>query len=47
MAKKRGGSPLGNAVGSLEAQQSAAQANLTLLTKQLSDEIKNAGKKCQ
>ncbi|WP_305812773.1 ParB family protein [Photobacterium leiognathi] len=44
MAKKRGGSPLGNAVGSLEAQQSAAQANLTLLTKQLSDEIKSAGK---
>lgn len=43
MAKKRGGSPLGNAPGSIEAQQSAARTNLESLTKQLSTEIEKAG----
>lgn len=43
MAKKRGGSPLGNAPGSAEAQQSAAKANLTNLTQQLTTEIEKAG----
>ncbi len=43
MAKKRGGSPLGNAPGSIEAQQSAARTNLESLTKQLSAEIEKAG----
>jgi ParB family chromosome partitioning protein len=39
MAKKRGGSPLGNAPGSQEAQQSAAKANLITLTQQLTAEL--------
>ena len=43
MAKKRGGSPLGNAPGSLQAQQSAAVANLTSLTQQLTAEMEKAG----
>ncbi|EGR2303165.1 ParB/RepB/Spo0J family partition protein [Vibrio parahaemolyticus] len=43
MAKKRGGSPLGNAPGSQEAQQSAAKANLTTLTQQLTVELDKAG----
>ncbi|MCG9569064.1 ParB family protein [Vibrio chagasii] len=43
MAKKRGGSPLGNAPGSQQAQQSAAQANLTTLTQQLTEELDKAG----
>ncbi|MFM2586640.1 ParB family protein [Vibrio campbellii] len=43
MAKKRGGSPLGNAPGSQEAQQSAAKANLTTLTQQLTAELDKAG----
>lgn len=43
MAKKRGGSPLGNAPGSAEAQQTAAKANLTNLTQQLTTEIEKAG----
>ncbi|HCG7141894.1 ParB/RepB/Spo0J family partition protein [Vibrio parahaemolyticus] len=43
MAKKRGGSPLGNAPGSAEAQQSAAKANLTTLTQQLTAELDKAG----
>ncbi|WP_061036351.1 MULTISPECIES: ParB family protein [Vibrio] len=43
MAKKRGGSPLGNAPGSQEAQLSAAKANLTTLTQQLTAELDKAG----
>ena len=43
MAKKRGGSPLGNAPGSQQAQQSAAKANLTTLTQQLTAELNKAG----
>ncbi len=43
MAKKRGGSPLGNAPGSKEAQQSAAKANLTTLTQQLTVEMEKTG----
>ncbi len=43
MAKKRGGSPLGNALGSAEAQQAAAQANLNSLTRQLSNELEKSG----
>ncbi|NVJ68470.1 MAG: chromosome partitioning protein ParB, partial [Gammaproteobacteria bacterium] len=43
MAKKRGGSPLGNAPGSAEAQQSAAKANLTTLAQQLTAELDKAG----
>ncbi|HAS6064653.1 TPA: ParB/RepB/Spo0J family partition protein [Vibrio vulnificus] len=43
MAKKRGGSPLGNAPGSQEAQVSAAKANLTTLTQQLTAEMEKAG----
>lgn len=43
MAKKRGGSPLGNAPGSQEAQQSAAKATLTTLTQQLTTEMEKAG----
>ncbi|HDM8045839.1 TPA: ParB/RepB/Spo0J family partition protein [Vibrio campbellii] len=43
MAKKRGGSPLGNAPGSQAAQQSAAKANLTTLTQQLTAELDKAG----
>jgi ParB family chromosome partitioning protein len=43
MAKKRGGSPLGNAPGSQEAQVSAAKANIDSLTRQLSQELTNAG----
>ena len=43
MAKKRGGSPLGNAPGSQEAQQSAAKANLKSLTKQLTSELEKSG----
>ncbi len=43
MAKKRGGSPLGNAPGSQQAQQSAAKANLTTLTQQLTEELDKAG----
>ncbi len=43
MAKKRGGSPLGNTPGAVEAQQSAAKANLTTLTQQLTVELDKAG----
>ncbi|EOB3584711.1 ParB family protein [Vibrio vulnificus] len=43
MAKKRGGSPLGNAPGSQQAQVSAAKANLTTLTQQLTAEMEKAG----
>lgn len=43
MAKKRGGSPLGNAPGSVAAQQSAAKANLESLTKQLTSELAKSG----
>ena len=44
MAKKRGAiSPLGNTVGSEEAQKAAAQAGLASLTKQLSTELEKAG----
>ncbi|EPR3587261.1 ParB family protein [Vibrio alginolyticus] len=43
MAKKRGGSPLGNTSGAFEAQQSAAKANLTTLTQQLTAELDKAG----
>ncbi|EPT0966335.1 ParB family protein [Vibrio vulnificus] len=43
MAKKRGGSPLGNAPGSQQAQVSAAKANIDSLTRQLSQELTNAG----
>lgn len=43
MAKKRGGSPLGNAPGSAQAQASAAKANVESLTKQLSSELEKSG----
>lgn len=43
MAKKRGGSPLGNAPGSAQAQQSAAKANLDTLTAQLNTELEKSG----
>ncbi|SBS63544.1 ParB family protein [Vibrio atlanticus] len=43
MAKKRGGSPLGNAPGSQQAQASAAKANVESLTKQLSSELEKSG----
>ncbi|MGF1722970.1 ParB/RepB/Spo0J family partition protein [Vibrio kyushuensis] len=43
MAKKRGGSPLGNAPGSAEAQKVAAKANLDSLTKQLVSELESSG----
>ncbi|MGR5432300.1 ParB family protein [Vibrio campbellii] len=43
MAKKRGGSPLGNAPGSQQAQENAAKANLESLTKQLSSELAKSG----
>ncbi|RLQ18480.1 ParB family protein [Vibrio sp. SBT000027] len=43
MAKKRGGSPLGNAPGSAQAQQSAAKANLETLTVQLNTELEKSG----
>ncbi|MFA0399496.1 ParB family protein [Vibrio splendidus] len=43
MAKKRGGSPLGNAPGSAQAQQSAAKANLDTLTSQLNTELEKSG----
>ncbi|WP_278183640.1 ParB family protein [Vibrio misgurnus] len=43
MAKKRGGSPLGNAPGSQQALVSAAKANIESLTRQLSHELNNAG----
>ena len=43
MAKKRGGSPLGNAPGSEAAQKSAAKANVDSLTKQLSSELEKSG----
>ncbi|KAA8597619.1 ParB family protein [Vibrio sp. 10N.286.52.C3] len=43
MAKKRGGSPLGNAPGSAQAQQSAAKANLETLTAQLNTELEKSG----
>ncbi|HBC3820687.1 TPA: ParB family protein [Vibrio parahaemolyticus] len=43
MAKKRGSSPLGNTPGAIEAQQSAAKANLTNLTQQLTTELEKAG----
>lgn len=43
MAKKRGVSPLGNAPGSMEAQQMAAKSNLANLSKQLTAEIEKAG----
>ncbi|MFM2591248.1 ParB family protein [Vibrio sp. TBV020] len=48
MAKKRGAiSPLGNAVGSEEAQKNAAKANLESLTRQLSSELEKAGESTQ
>lgn len=44
MAKKRGGvSPLGNTVGSQEAQQNAAKANIDSLTRQLNAELTKTG----
>lgn len=44
MAKKRGAiSPLGNTVGSQEAQQGATQANIDSLSRQLSSEIEKSG----
>lgn len=43
MAKKRGGSPLGNAPGSVEAQKNAAKANVDSLAKQLSSELEKSG----
>lgn len=43
MAKKRGGSPLGNAPGSVEAQKSAAKATIETLSRQLSDELEKSG----
>ncbi|MFV0576462.1 MAG: ParB family protein [Vibrio sp.] len=44
MAKKRGTiSPLGNTVGSEQAQQGATQANIESLSKQLSQEIDKSG----
>ena len=45
MAKKRGGSPLGNAPGSAQAQQSAAKANLETLTAQLNTELEKKRQK--
>ncbi|WP_282252907.1 ParB family protein (plasmid) [Vibrio chagasii] len=47
MAKKRGGSPLGNAPGSTQAQQSAAKANLDTLTNQLSTELEKSGQNAE
>ncbi|TFH89699.1 ParB family protein [Vibrio ouci] len=48
MAKKRGAiSPLGNTVGSQEAQKNAAKANLESLTRQLSSELEKAGESTQ
>ncbi|MGR5478186.1 ParB family protein [Vibrio chagasii] len=47
MAKKRGGSPLGNAPGSVQAQQSAARANLDTLTNQLSTELEKSGQNAE
>ncbi len=43
MAKKRGGSPLGNTLGAVEAQQAAAEANLNSLTHQLTRELEKTG----
>ncbi|WP_089110678.1 ParB family protein [Vibrio casei] len=44
MAKKRGAiSPLGNTVGSQEAQQGATQVNIDSLSRQLSTEIEKSG----
>ncbi|CAM3147517.1 ParB family protein [Vibrio rarus] len=43
MAKKRGGSPLGNAPGSQNAQRSAAQATVSTLTRQLTSELEKSG----
>ncbi|MGR5096806.1 ParB family protein [Vibrio maritimus] len=43
MAKKRGGSPLGNSLGSQEAQQSATKENLRSLAQQLAGEMEKAG----
>ncbi|WP_194439555.1 ParB family protein [Vibrio fluminensis] len=43
MAKKRGGSPLGNAPGAVAAQQSAAKANVDSLAKQLTSELAKSG----
>ncbi|NOJ24243.1 ParB family protein [Vibrio coralliilyticus] len=48
MAKKRGAiSPLGNAVGSEQAQKSAAKATLESLTRQLDVELENSGESAQ
>lgn len=43
MAKKRGGSPLGNAPGAVEAQKSAAKATIETLSRQLSNELEKSG----
>ncbi|CCN38604.1 Plasmid partition protein, ParB [Vibrio nigripulchritudo MADA3029] len=43
MAKKRGGTPLGNAPGAKEALQSAAKANIDSLTQQLAEEMAKSG----
>lgn len=43
MAKKRGGSPLGNTLGAAEAQQKAAEASLDSLTRQLTSELEKTG----
>lgn len=44
MAKKRGFmSPLGNAIGSVDAQKNASEANLKSLTRQITYEIENIG----
>ena len=45
MAKKRGGSPLGNTPGSIAAQQSAAKATVDTLTSQLTKELEKSGQK--
>ncbi|MFM2601043.1 ParB family protein [Vibrio fortis] len=45
MAKKRGGSPLGNTPGSIAAQQSAAKATVETLTSQLTKELEKSGQK--
>lgn len=45
MAKKRGGSPLGNTPGSIAAQQSAAKATVETLTSQLTKELEKSGQR--
>jgi ParB family chromosome partitioning protein len=47
MAKKRGSSPLGNAVGAVEAQKSASKSNLESLAQQFSNELSKNGEDVQ